>query len=399
MKTESLSTSFAAGDHVFLQGEIIPAFFKVTSGRFAKVYSKKSVQEIGVKRMLNEADLIGIVSHQELFGEIEALMGQPQGFSVFALDKSSAVSLPADNQESLQGIFSTDPKVGVKACISFARYMKQFLSHFASVAKEEVEIDSFTRAAARDYMAGVNELSVIFSTSPKDADFVAAMTHKAYAAANAIIRQVETPGESGSSVACGIVSYVGKDVKMQTFKAGSVLCKEGTIGDKLFIITDGVAEVITGGGNPNIVIDNPGSIVGEIAVFLNLDAKIPDMRRTADVVCATDLTAIVVQLPQVEEFFSKQPEIMTKMLMAMVNRSDNTRSLCNNSEKRLKVTLYEKLGVLLEGLNTMAQNLTRRQDKPALARPAAFFTQRARAVYNRFKESLNVISAKASIKT
>jgi CRP-like cAMP-binding protein len=61
-------------------------------------------------------------------------------------------------------------------------------------------------------------------------------------------------------------------------------------------------------------------------VFLNLDAEVPDMRRTADVVCATDLTAIVVHLSQVEEFFLKQPVIMTRMLMAMVNRSETRKS-------------------------------------------------------------------------
>lgn len=399
MMEKSASSSFAPGDHVFLQGEVVPAFFKVTSGRFAKVYSKKSVQELGVKRMLNEADLIGIVSHQELFGEIEALMGQPQGFSVFALDESSVISVPANNQDNLRSFFSSDPKIGVRACISFARYMKQFFAHFASVAKEEVELDAFIRATARDYMAGVNELAGIVCPAMNDVDLVAARTHRAYEMARETLRQAELQSGTNASVACGVVNYVGRDVKMQTFKAGTLLCKEGTIGDKLFIITEGAAEVVTGGGNPNILIDNPGSIVGEIAVFLNLDARVPDMRRTADVVCATDLTAIVVQLHQVEEFFARQPEIMTRMLMAMVNRSDNTRSLCENSEKRLKSMLYEKLGVLLEGLNSLAQSLSKRQDKIALARPAAFFTQRARAVYNRFKDSLNIIAVKTSIKT
>ncbi len=394
----SVCSSFAPGDHVFLQGDVVPAFFKVTSGRFAKVISKKPVKELGVKRMLNEADLVGIVSHQELFGEIEALMGQPQGFSVFALDESSVETVPADDHEKLKTYFSTDPKIGVRACISFARYMKQFFAHFAGVAKEEVELETFIRTTARDYIAGVNELAGIVYPSLMDRDLVAAKTHAAWALADEITRQAEVRARGNSSVACGIVNYVGRDVKMQTFKAGSLLCKEGTIGDKLFIITEGAAEVVTGGGNPNIVIDNPGSIVGEIAVFLNLDARVPDMRRTADVVCATDLTAIVVQLHQVEDFFMKQPEMMTKMLEAMVNRSDNTRALCEKSEKRLKEMLYSRLGVMLEGMNNLALCLSKRQDKVAIARPAAFFAQRARAVYNRFKESLALISARTSFR-
>ncbi|HMM60290.1 MAG TPA: cyclic nucleotide-binding domain-containing protein, partial [Candidatus Rifleibacterium sp.] len=180
MVPKSTSSSFSPGDHVFLQGQVIPSFFKVTSGRFAKVYSKKSVQELGVKHMLNEADLIGIVSHQELFGEIEALTGKPQLFSVFALDESSVVSVPADDHSSLKEVIATDPKIGVRACVSFARYMKQFFAHFAAIAKEEVELDSFIRATARDYMAGVNEVANALVPAINDADLMRARTHKAF---------------------------------------------------------------------------------------------------------------------------------------------------------------------------------------------------------------------------
>ena len=399
MVPKSTSSSFSPGDHVFLQGQVIPSFFKVTSGRFAKVYSKKSVQELGVKHMLNEADLIGIVSHQELFGEIEALTGKPQLFSVFALDESSVVSVPADDHSSLKEVITTDPKIGVRACVSFARYMKQFFAHFAAIAKEEVELDSFIRATARDYMAGVNEVANALVPAINDADLMRARTHKAFELSREILKQADAGLTNNTSVACGVVGHVGKDVKIHTFKAGTLLCKEGTIGDKLFIITGGAAEVITDGANPNIRIDTPGSIIGEIAVFLNLDAPVPDMRRTADVVCATDLTAIVVQLHQVEEFFTRQPEIMTKMLMAMVERSESTSQLCENSEKRLKSMLYEKLGVLLEAMNAMALSLSKRTDKLSLARPASFYNQRSRAVYNRFKESLNILAGRKNIKT
>ncbi|OGK05319.1 MAG: hypothetical protein A2W80_16780 [Candidatus Riflebacteria bacterium GWC2_50_8] len=399
MKETREQSVYAPGDHVFLQGEVVPAFFKVTSGRFAKVYSKKSVQELGVRRMLNEADLIGIVSHHELFGEVEALMNQPQCFSVFALDKSSVEPVPADNQETLQQVLASDPKVGVRACISFARYMKLFFAYFAGIAKEEIELEAFIRATARDYMAGVNELANVVCPALSDPDLTEAKNHKAFTIARETLRQAELNGTSSASVACGVVSYVSKDVKMQKFKAGELLCKEGTIGDKLFILTEGIVEVVTNGGGSNIIIDAPGSIVGEIAVFLNLDAAVPDMRRTADVICASDLTAIVVHLSQVEEFFLKQPEIMTRMLMAMVNRSENTRKLCDHSEKVLKEMLYAKLGILLEGLNNMAKRLSDRHDKVALGRPAAFFAQRARAVYNRFRESLGILAARSNIKT
>ncbi len=392
------TNSYAPGDHVFLQGEVVPSFFKVTSGRFAKVYSRKSAQNLGVRRMLDNADLIGIVTHQELFGEIEALMGQPQGFSVFALDPSSVQLVPADNRDALQHVCVGDPRVGVRACISFARYMKQFFSYFAGIAKEEVELEVFVRSIARDYMTGVNELAGIVCPAINDPDMGAAKNHAAYATAREILRQAEMNRVSNASVACGVVNYIGEGLEIQTFTAGSLLCQQGAIGDKLFIITAGTAEVVAGGDRPNIMVDVPGSIIGEIAVFLNLDSKVPDMRRTANVVCVTDLSAIVVQLDRVEAFFMKRPELVTKMLLAMVNRSENTCKLCENSERLLKDLLYKKLGILLEGLNYMAQRLSNRADRFDLIHPAAFFAQRARTAYNRFKQSLGILAAKKAIK-
>lgn len=395
---DKIRTSFSPGDHVFLQGEIVPSFFKVNEGRFAKVLSKKSVRELGIKHMLNEADLIGIVSHQELFGEIEALSGRPQEFSVFALDESTVTEVPAHDAETLENHLKEDPIIGVKACVSFARYMKQFFSHFAAIAREEVELDAFLRNVARDYIAGVNELANAVLPVMNDSDYVASRTHKAYELARSILKQAETGTLSSASVSCSIVPDIDRTLGLQTFKAGTYLCRQGMIGDTLFIVTEGTAEVIIGGGNPNIVIDSPGSIVGEIAVFLNLDSPTHDMRRTADVVCATDVTAVVLQLGQVEEFFRQHPDVLTRMLKAMISRSDATQKLCDKAEARVKSLLYDTLGILLEGANNMALSLSRRNDNPALSRPGALFSHSARTTYNRFRESLKLLAARESIK-
>lgn len=394
------SCSFVPGECVFLQGDVVKSFYKVTSGRFARVYTDKPVKELGVKHILNESELVGIVSHHELFGEIDALRGQPQTFSVFALDHSSVMSIPANDHEQLKDYIVTDPKIGVRACVSFARYMKRFFEHFAAVAKEEVEIDAFLRMTARDYMAGMNEVANAVRPAINDPDLLRGRSHAAYEVARLVVQQSDA-GLSASlnaSVSCNVLGHVSRDAKMQNFKAGTLLCKTGTLGDKLFIVVSGAAEVVTEGANPNIRIDQPGSVVGETTVFLNLDQAAPDMRRTYDVICATDVTAIVVHLHQVEEFFTRRPEIMTKMLAAMVERSETTRKLCESSEFRLKTMLFEQLGVLLEGMNSMARNLSTRHDKVNLLRPAAFYSQRARAVYNRFKTALEILEAGNRIK-
>ncbi|MFZ5951247.1 MAG: cyclic nucleotide-binding domain-containing protein [Candidatus Rifleibacteriota bacterium] len=398
MNKEAVSCSFFPGEPVFLQGDKIPEYFKVMSGRFAKVRSEKPVKEVGVKRMLAEAEMIGIVSHQELFGEIEALMGQPQPFSVFALDESSVFSIPAENHDDMKSVFADNPNIGVKTCVSFAGFLNQFFNHFTAIAREEVDIDSFTRSTARDYLAVLNELDSFVSPGRTDKIVEAAKAHKAYEIAKELTQSGSVRPNS-TSVTCGVVRIADKEIALQRFKAGSLLCRKGEVGDRLYIITEGTAEVMIGGNNANIPINAPGSIIGEIAVFLNIGAASPNMRRTADVVCATDLSAVVVQLDQVEEFFAKQPELMTKMLMAMVSRSDNTRSLCLAAEKRLNHLLFEKLGVLLEAINSLGHSLSQRQHQANYARPLNFCSHRSRDVYNRFKQSLEILKSRTGLKT
>lgn len=397
MNVEAVTSTFSPGDYVFLQGEKIPDYYKVVSGRFAKVRSTVSANCVGVKKMLADAELLNIVTHQELIGEIEALMGYPLPFSVFALDESEVFSVPASKPTEMKDTFCSNPQIGVKTCISFAKYLRQFFSYFARIAREEVAIDSFCKASARDYLAVINELETCPATN-KCKELANAKAHAAFPVAREISTQ-PTFTEKGSSVACGVVPIVGKEIKLQKFRAGTPICKKGTIGDSLFIITEGIAEVVTEGNNANIVIDKPGSVIGEIAVFLNLEGTVGDTKRTADVVCVTDLTAIVLKLDQIEGFFAKQPEIMTKILIEMVSRSEVTRSMCTATEKRLNSLLYGKLGVLLEGLNNLAHSLAKSKDNASFSRPLTFCSQRARAVYERFKESLSLLEEKNHIKT
>ncbi len=397
MNLESVTNSFAPGDYVFLQGEKSSDYYKVLSGRFAKVRSNVSVHSVGVRQMLANAELINIISHQELIGEIEALMGYPLPFSVFALDESEVFSIPASDHQNMQVTFHQNPHIGVKTCISFAKYLKQFFDYFSKLAVEDAYMDSFTRSTARDYLAVINELETI-SNNRECPELAAAKQHKAYEVAQRINSQ---PGLSakGSSVACGVVPFAGRQIKLQKFRAGTLLCKKGTIGDSLFITTEGSAEVVVEGHGKNIPIDRPGSVIGEIAVFLNLASPVPDTRRTADVVCTTDLSAIVLKIDQIEEFFSRQPEIMTRILLEMVSRSENTRNRCLETEKHLNSMLYARLGVVLEGLNSLAHSLKNSPNGSLYSRPLTFCAQRARAVFDRFRETLSLLEKKKKIHT
>lgn len=397
MNVEAVTSTFSPGDHVFLQGERINDYYKVVTGQFVKVRSRIPANSFGVRKMLAAAEFLKVVSHQELMGEIEALMGSPLPFSVFALDDSKVLSVPASRHSDMIGTLYSNPQIGIKTCISFARYLRQFFSYFARISREEVAIASFCKSTARDYLAAINELEAV-PTNRDSAELAEAKSCKAFALARAILAQPQY-SEKSLSVACGIVSINGNTIKPQQFRAGTLLCAKGMVGDSLFIIVEGSVEVLTEGNNNNIIIDEPGSVIGEIAVFLNLADNRQNTRRTAHVVCRTDLSAIVLKLDQVENFFAQQPEIMIRILTEMVSRSSSTRTMCLQTEKRLNEKLYGELGVLLEALNSLAHKLAKNKYNSSFLRPTNFCAQRARTVYERFKRSLKLLEERKRIET
>lgn len=376
-----------AGECLLLQGNRIPEFYRVVSGRLAKVKSKSNAG-IGLQTMLSNAELLEIVSDEQLIGEKEALMNCPIPFSVFALDQSCVETYPAQNISSMQDLFVQKPVVAVKACISFARFLNSFFSFFSRVCVEETNVDSYIRNSARDYLAAVNELETI-STARNTLVIREAKAHPAYSLSQETIKKKPVLSKS-SSISCGRIATNSR-LHLQKFPSGFLLCKKNTIGDTLFIITSGTVEVVIDGVNQNICIDKPGSIIGEIAVFMNLDRKTAEVKRTADVICVTEVEAIVIGLEQVESFFSANPEIMTKLLLEMVSRSEQTHRIFSRTVASIRFMLFKRLGILLDGLNKIAHNIQKTDNGNTFVRPRNFCAQRARDIYNRFKESVELL--------
>ena len=77
-----------------------------------------------------------------------------------------------------------------------------------------------------------------------------------------------------------------KDPKeAKKFKAGRTVCKEGTVGDVMFVILEGELEVRAGG--KLIEVAKPGDVVGEMAL---IDTK----ARSATVVAKTDCRLVPI---------------------------------------------------------------------------------------------------------
>lgn len=384
MSINSPKKLFNPGEPVFLQGEKITKFFGILEGRFAKIHSNSENGKSDLKKLLSNAKLLEVVSNREVFGEIEALLSRPQPYSVFALDPGEVFHIPTEDS-TMQSIFGKNPQYGVSTCIAFSKRLVNVLSEFTSLIAEEEKIDHLVQSSARAYISLINELTQVCSMAT-DPLITFAMNMNAYEESK-VIEGSAPPAAPSSSVYCAVVRTPTSDSKIQYFAPGTLICKRETIGDRLYVVKEGVVEVLLGKGH-SIQIARPGSIIGEIAVFQNLAAKTPHVKRTADVVCVTKVAALVLGLEDIEGFFAQNPELMTNLLLAMVERTRETHMLVDLTRERLHTKLFTTLRTLLEGFHKLSHKIAERTDNLSLSRPLDFAANHARIIYNRFSEVL-----------
>ena len=374
---------------MILQGQQLHDFYGVLKGRFALVESNGNARRQGTAQFLAQAKLVKVIESQGIFGEFGALMDTVQPYSVFALEPG--IVEPVSTQVgNLHSCFSTKPHYGVKICTSFAGRLKKFLVRYSLLTEEENRLERILQNAARAYLAVVNELSLTGGGN-ESAEASFARSKEAFSFSKALLKPTTETHTHRSSVSSAVVRAPTDSVEPRVFSPGTLICKKGMLGDRLFIIKRGTVEVQLG-GKTIIEISQPGSIIGEIAVFLNLAQQQRTISRTADVVCKSEVEAIIVGIDQVQDFFSQQPNLMTGLLHALVERTKETSKLIEQAHEHLKTLLYQELSVLLEGHHEVAHYLSARHDGLKFRHPLQLTAHQSRLIYDDFRKSLEVLN-------
>ncbi len=375
------------GEQVYLQGERTAEFFGVVTGRFAKVRTRRPPGEVGMAKALAQAELVEVLERPHtIFGELDVFLGQPQECSVFAIDPGEVLPLPP-REEGLRRVFETAPVFGVQTCIAFARRLWQKLAAFRRLTREEEALDRFVASTFPTFQAVFQDLVALTSPNSQHPLLQVARGEPLFQMS---LQAAPPPASKGSSVYSAVIRPPGDSARVQSFSQGALICKRGTLGDRLFILVEGVVEIPLG-PDATVQIARPGSVIGEIAVFLNLASRTPEVKRTADCICATPVKAIVLDLDQVEPYLGEHPQLLTELLLAMAERTRETHALATIARQRMHQKLYERLRYVLTGFNSLAHALEPYTTTLAFQKPFQFCANQARLTFNRFREWLTIV--------
>jgi CRP/FNR family cyclic AMP-dependent transcriptional regulator len=107
-----------------------------------------------------------------------------------------------------------------------------------------------------------------------------------------------------------------KGRKVETFKSGATLIRQGGDDRKLFVLVEGQVEVLRAETQVSYV-DEPGSLFGEMSVLL-------DMPYSANVRALSDVRAYVIENPI--DFLASKPEIALELAALLARRLYYTTS-------------------------------------------------------------------------
>ncbi|MEM6665121.1 MAG: cyclic nucleotide-binding domain-containing protein [Pseudomonadota bacterium] len=103
------------------------------------------------------------------------------------------------------------------------------------------------------------------------------------------------------------------------FRPDELLCKQGDMGDKAYIILSGEADIIVDTDAGPKVVANVGQndIVGEIAIISNVP-------RTATVKATAEVQALTVSKDHFLKFMREFPEMAIEVMRVLAARLENT---------------------------------------------------------------------------
>jgi len=104
------------------------------------------------------------------------------------------------------------------------------------------------------------------------------------------------------------LARVTEDLKIE---AGTVICREGSLGREFFVIVDGVAEVTKNG--KRLATRQSGEFFGEIAL-------ITTTRRTATVTAKTPIRCFILTRGDFRRVLDESPSVERKVMQALAER-------------------------------------------------------------------------------
>lgn len=295
-----------------------------------------------------------------LFGELGVFTGK-RTISAQVVQDATVQVVPLSKETAEKAVVAS-PELG----LTLARTIAARLRESADELRKELELLSRVKVAVDGFCRRFTQTAKALAEKAAGAPEARAVAEWAAQTASFSRGDLAIKKERGTTRALQ-AEVAGSGERMTSFADGATICREGEVGDRMFIIIDGAVDVFVGGELVETAIK--GQIVGEMAVLLREHQK---RNATLKAKGATQLG--VIPADRLDQVMKARPKLALHLGAFLSDRLLNSNRLLVEKTTALE----QALGPLVKGetalvaeAKTLAQKVGALGDACAEPRAAA----------------------------
>ncbi len=387
MTTQQNIRLYEPGEFICYQGEDSNEIFVLRSGSLS-IFAVNDEGIIPQDRVESEGILVGQVNQPgAFFGEIGAILKEPRSASIRVSDDAPAqVMIINVLGNSFETTIMQNPKIGFALAATIAQRLATTASSvrkcdaIAIAAKSQIEkattiftdvISALEKTLANKEQENehVNEAksSILYEIGRLSTQF-GSLPLDLFAVLETAFKQHTTLFKNRTAATAEQAGFIEAPIPegpanppVMHFEKGSIICRENSIDENMYILLGGRLEVLVGTRTIEII-KRKGDIFGENAMF----GKLP---RSSAIRALTDVHALPIPQAAVAAYLLKKPELIIHILRGFARRLPLLNETLVSSSRQMS-QFVNLLGRSPEGCMTTIEDIV-----PKLAADAEIFTE------------------------
>ncbi|PCJ20323.1 MAG: hypothetical protein COB02_04615 [Candidatus Cloacimonadota bacterium] len=343
---------YKTGEYIVIQGEESEALYILLDGELDVIYTDEAALSTAedtidkIRVIERSGKKISTIKGQMVnFGELGAILGDTRSATISASVDSKVARINVSGDAFNKTIIQ-NARLGLNISITIAKRLKDINVYIAKYNNILSQVDGMIREFSSIY---VQIAGKVLKQAILSGDRELTKIHEEFKNSPLYNRLMKYKKQGFDASKMGTSNVLSKDEVFAkgdviSKKAGEIICYNGEVGDKMYILVVGKLGVYVGDKLVAVYSDK-GDIVGEISVLLGYATKGLGMdKRTATVKAMIRSRLVCISIKEIDDLVKTNPVMVLHITRVLAERLKNCNQVFIQAQKDAK-SFMDKLSV------------------------------------------------------
>lgn len=322
---------FRAGEYVCVQGEPSKDLFILVDGELNVIFTDPELFSKGMDAVekipviQEHGKQITVIKGKMVnFGELGAILGEKRTATIVTRIDSVIARIPVEGDSFNQTILK-NAKLGVNIAVTIAKRLKDINMYIAKYNTILSQVDHMVREFSTIYVTVAGKiLKNAIKSQDKNLEFIHEQC-KVSPLYNRLLKYkkqsiLASTEETDESEQLSENSEIFEHGNIITKKPDEIICYQGEVGDKMFILVSGNLGVFV--GDKQVARYNKrGEVIGEISVLLGYASSVKGFdKRTATVKAISRSRLVCIEAKEIDSLVETNPAMILHITKKLADR-------------------------------------------------------------------------------